>query len=461
VSTALIVEDDARIRANLVYRISRLGLDAEAVASAEEALERLATFPCDLLVLDVRLPGMSGVELVRRLTSSGRLPPTVIVSGEASVSEAVEALQLGVHDFIEKPFSPERLERSVRNTLDHAALKREVARLEAALVSAPEILGTSPAIEELRAEIARVAPTDARVLICGESGSGKELVADAIHRGSPRAERPFIRINCAAMPAHLIEDELFGHVRGAFTDARTAKAGLFEEADGGTLFLDEIGDMPLELQGRLLRVLEDGRVRRLGETRDRGVDVRVVAATHTDIEAAVAAGRFREDLYFRLAHLPLDVPPLRERAGDVRLLFDHFLEHYWRHHRMRPRRVEPDVYPILEAYPWPGNVRELKALAERLVVFGADPVTVSQLPERYRSPSDSRAGVGEAGQRGPLLPLKEFKHQAEREYLARVLRETRGNVAAAARLLGVQRTHLHQRLVALGVPRPEEDGGDS
>jgi two-component system nitrogen regulation response regulator NtrX len=377
------------------------------------------------------------------------------------VSEAVEALQLGVHDFIEKPFSPERLERSVRNTIDHAALKRQVARLEAALASAPEILGTSPAIEELRAEIARVAPTDARVLICGESGSGKELVADAIHRGSPRAERPFIRINCAAMPAHLIEDELFGHVRGAFTDAKTAKAGLFEEADGGTLFLDEIGDMPLELQGRLLRVLEDGRVRRLGETRDRRVDVRVVAATHTDIEAAVAAGRFREDLYFRLAHLPLDVPPLRGRVGDVRLLFDHFLEHYWRHHRMRPRRVEPEVYPILEAYPWPGNVRELKALAERLVVFGADPVTVAQLPERYRSPGGSAAGSGESDKDSPLLPLKEFKHRAEREYLARVLRETGGNVAAAARLLGVQRTHLHQRLVALDVPRPEDEGEDS
>ncbi len=460
-TAVLIVEDDARIRANLVYQVGRLGLDAEAVASAEEALDRLTEHAPDLLLLDVRLPGMSGVELVRRLVSSGRLPPTVIISGEASVGEAVEALQLGVHDFIEKPFSPERLERSVRNTLDHAALRREVARLEAALTGAPEILGSSPAIEELRAQIARVAPTDARVLIRGESGSGKELVADAIYRGSPRAQRPFIRINCAAMPAQLIEDELFGHVRGAFTDAKTAKAGLFEEAHGGTLFLDEIGDMPLELQGRLLRVLEDGRVRRLGETRDREVDVRVVAATHTDIEAAVAAGRFREDLYFRLAHLPLEVPPLRDRPGDVRLLFDHFLEHYWRHHRMRPRRVEPDVYPILEAYPWPGNVRELKALAERLVVFGADPVSVSQLPERYRSPGGPAADTGDAGERGPILPLKEFKHRAEREYLARVLRSTGGNVAAAARLLGVQRTHLHERLAALDVPRPEDDRDDS
>jgi two-component system nitrogen regulation response regulator NtrX len=461
VSAVLIVEDDARIRANLVYQVGRLGLDAEAVASAEEALERLAAVAFDLLLLDVRLPGMSGVELVRRLASAGRLPPTVVVSGEASVGEAVEALQLGVHDFIEKPFSPERLERSVRNTLDHAALRREVARLETALTGAPEILGSSPAIEELRAQIARVAPTDGRVLIRGESGSGKELVADAIHRGSPRAGRSFIRINCAAMPPHLIEDELFGHVRGAFTDARTAKAGLFEEAHGGTLFLDEIGDMPLELQGRLLRVLEDGRVRRLGETRDREVDVRVVAATHTDIEAAVAAGRFREDLYFRLAHLPLLVPPLRERAGDVPLLFDRFLEHYWRHHRMRPRRVEPDVYPILEAYPWPGNVRELRALAEQLVVFGADPVTVAQLPERYRSGEGPLPGEGEAGESGPLLPLKEFKRRAEREYLARVLRETGGNVAAAARLLGVSRTHLHERLAALDVPRPDDDRDES
>jgi DNA-binding NtrC family response regulator len=457
VTTVLIVEDDARIRANLVYQIGRLGLEASALASAEAALDHFAEGAPDLLLLDVRLPGMSGVELVRRLVASDQLPPTIIVSGEASISEAVEAVQLGVHDFIEKPFSPERLERSVRNTLDHATLKREVARLEAALAGAPEILGTSPAIEGLRAQISRVAPTDARVLIRGESGTGKELVANAICRGSPRSERAFIRINCAAMPAQLIEDELFGHVRGAFTDARSAKAGLFEEADGGTLFLDEIGDMPLELQGRLLRVLEDGRVRRLGETRDREVDVRVVAATHTNLEAAVAAGRFREDLYFRLVHLPLDVPPLRDREGDVRVLFDHFLERYWRHHRMRPRRVEPDVYPILEAYAWPGNVRELMALAERLVVFGADPVTVSQLPERYRSAEGPVASTSEVGERGSLLPLKEFKRRAEREYLARVLREVGGNVAAAARLLDVQRTHLHQRLAALGVPRPEDD----
>ncbi len=454
----LIVEDDARIRANLIYQAGRMGLDATAVSSAEEALGVLEGGSPDLLLLDVRLPGISGVELVRRLAGENRLPATIIVSGEASISETVEALRLGVHDFIEKPFSPERLEQSMRNTLDHAALRRQVARLEAQLAGSTELLGVSPQMAVLRERIARVAPTDARVLIRGESGTGKELVADAVHREGPRAGRPFIKINCAAIPAHLIEDELFGHVRGAFTDARTAKPGLFEEADGGTLFLDEIGDMPVELQARLLRVLEDGRVRRLGETHDRGVDVRVIAATHADLEAAVARGEFREDLFFRLAHLPLDVPPLRERDGDVRVLFDHFLEHYWRHHRMRARHVEPEVYSVLEAYGWPGNVRELRALAERLVVFGADPVTVAQLPERLRSPAANEAQADQPSG-APLIPLKEFKRHAERDYLARVLRATGGNVAAAARLLDVQRTHLHQRLAALDVPRPEDDDG--
>ncbi len=459
-STVLIVEDDPRIRANLVYQAGRLGLEATAVVSAEGALERLTDLP-DLLLVDVRLPGMSGVDLVRRLTAEGRLPPTVIVSGEASISETVEALKLGVHDFIEKPFSAERLAQSVRNALEHAELRRQVARLEAQLTSSTRLLGVSPAMDELRRRIAQVAPTDGRVLIRGESGTGKELVADAIHRGSPRAQMPFIKINCAAIPTHLIEDELFGHVRGAYTDARLAKPGLFEEADGGTLFLDEIGDMEIQLQSRLLRVLEDGRVRRIGDTRDREVDVRVIAATHADLERAVTERSFREDLYFRLAHLPLEVPPLRERGEDIRLLFEHFVEHAWSRHRMRPRRIDERVYPLLEVYSWPGNVRELVSLCERLVVFGADPITPDQLPARYRTPDDStETGLDDRGE-ADILPLREFKLQAERAHLARALERTGGNVAAAARLLGVQRTHLHQRLVTLGLRLPGgRDAGD-
>jgi len=453
VSSVLIVEDDPRIRANLLYQVQRLGLEATAVESAEEALSRLAITLPDLLLLDVRLPGASGVDLVRRLAAEDRLPATVIVSGEASISETVEALQLGVHDFIEKPFSPERLERSVRNTLDHAALKRQVARLECELGETSELLGVSPVIDQLRQQIAKVAPTDARVLIRGESGTGKELVASAIHRGSARGAAPFIKINCAAIPAHLIEDELFGHVRGAFTDARTSKPGLFEEADGGTLFLDEIGDMDPQLQTRLLRVLEDGRVRRVGDTRDHEVDVRVVAATHADLELSIDQGSFREDLYFRLAHLPLDLPPLRDREGDVRLLFDHFVEHYWRRHRMRPRRVESAVYRDLESYPWPGNVRELRSLCERLVVFGGDPITVELLPERYRRGEPGSQAVAARNADDEPMALRDVRRRAERRHIEKVLQKTGGNVAAAAKLLEVNRTHLHQRIADLGVRR--------
>jgi DNA-binding NtrC family response regulator len=454
-STALIVEDDPRIRTNLAYQLGRLGLATTVVESGEEALGHLAAELPSLLLLDVRLPGLSGVDLVRRLGSEGRLPPTIIVSGEASISETVEALRLGVHDFIEKPFTPERLAQSVRNTLDHAALRRQVACLESELAGGTELLGVSAAMDQLRRRIAQAAPTDARVLIRGESGTGKELVANAIHNGSPRAGRPFIKINCGAIPTHLIEDELFGHARGAFTDARSPKSGLFEEAHGGTVFLDEIGDMELQLQSRLLRVLEDGRVRRIGDTRDREVDVRVVAATHADLEQSVGDRTFREDLYFRLAHLPIDVPPLRARVGDIRPLFEHFVEHFWRRHRMRPRRVDDRVFPLLEAYKWPGNVRELKALCERLVVFGGNPITPDQLPEALRATAtDESRGQHEGESPGAILPLGEYKRRIERDYIERVLVRTGGNVAAAARLLGVQRTHLHQRIAALDVRRP-------
>jgi DNA-binding NtrC family response regulator len=461
--TVLIVEDDRKIQANLVFQLREEGFEPRAVGSAEDAvalLEKDGASPPDLLLLDVRLPGVSGIDLVRRLVEGERLPPTVIVSGEASISETVEALRLGVHDFIEKPFSKERLMQSVRNTLEHADLRREVADLRSELEAESAILGDSPQIGQLRELIARAAPTDARVLIRGESGTGKELVADALHRQSPRRDAAFIKLNCAAVPDHLIEDELFGHVKGAFTDARAAKAGLFEEAHGGTLFLDEIGDMDYRLQSRLLRVLEDGRVRRIGEARDREVDVRVIAATHRDLEQAVRAGEFREDLYFRLAHLPIEVPTLRLRGDDVRLLFDHFVELFSRRHRLRPRRVDGDVYPLLARYPWPGNVRELKNVCQRLVIFGGDPLTASELPSSFFAGAAS--GAGETGlvrleQNLPILPLREFKARCEKEYIERVLKRTNWNFAAAARLLEIQRTYLHQKAAALGIRRPQAE----
>jgi len=472
-TSVLIVEDDPKIRANLLFQVREKGLAPEAVENAEAALGRLEpedrALP-DLLLLDVRLPGMSGIELVRRLVEVDRLPATIIVSGEASITETVEALKLGVHDFIEKPFTKERLARSIRNTLESRALKRQVAALESQLAGEVSILGKSPAIEALRRQISRAAATDSRVLVLGESGSGKELVADALHRESKRSGRPFIRINCAAIPAQLIEDELFGHAKGAFTDARADKPGLFEEADGGTLFLDEIGDMEFALQARLLRVLEDGRVRRVGETQDRQVDVRVIAATHTDLETAVREKRFREDLFFRLAHLPISVPPLRERKQDIRLLFEHFVSRYCRREHRRAPSVEDSVFEVLEGYSWPGNVRQLASLAERLVVFGGDPITVSQLPGPLSvgAVTEGRLAEGDlsdgalADATGLLhldagftvLPLKRFRAQCEKEYIERVLRRTDWNVAAAARLLEIERTFLHKKLAALGSRRP-------
>ncbi|MCP4204432.1 MAG: sigma-54-dependent Fis family transcriptional regulator [bacterium] len=464
-TAVLIVEDDPKIRANLLFQLSEEGLAPDAVENAEAALVRLEprdrVLP-DLMLLDVRLPGISGIDLVKHLVEADRLPATIIISGEASITETVEALKLGVHDFIEKPFTKERLARSIRNTLESRALKREsqalkrqVAVLESQLAGETRILGKSAAIEELRQQIGRAAPTDSRVLILGESGSGKELVAEALYRESQRGNEPFVKINCAAIPAQLIEDELFGHAKGAFTDARADKPGLFEEADGGTLFLDEIGDMEYELQSRLLRVLEDGRVRRVGETRDRPVDVRVIAATHTDLETAVREKRFREDLYFRLAHLPIRVPPLREHKQDIRLLFEHFVSRFCQRQRRRAPSIEDEIFEVLESYSWPGNVRELSSLAERLVVFGGDPITPHQLPGHLAEggkPSAAELFRLDAG--FTVLPLKEFKTLCEKEYIERVLQRTGWNVAAAARLLDIQRTYLHQKLAALGSQRP-------
>ncbi|HEX8409516.1 MAG TPA: sigma-54 dependent transcriptional regulator, partial [Thermoanaerobaculia bacterium] len=322
----LIVEDDEKIAANMTLRLREEGYGVVHFRSAEDGLSYLrdkTRVQPDMALVDVRLPGMSGIDLVRIMGEA--MPPSIVISGEASMNETVEAIRLGVHDFIDKPFSRERLIKSVRNCLETAALRQQVGALRS---REQQIVGESDAVRVLRAAIEKVAPTDARVLIRGESGTGKELVAAAIHRESRRVSRPFIKLNCAAIPAHLIEDELFGHARGAFTDAKTAKRGLFEEADGGTLFLDEIGDMEPALQSRLLRVLEDGRVRRIGETADRAVNVRVLAATHRDLETLAREGRFREDLFFRLATVPVDVPPLRERSSDVPLLFATFLQHF-------------------------------------------------------------------------------------------------------------------------------------
>ncbi|MCP4901509.1 MAG: sigma-54-dependent Fis family transcriptional regulator [bacterium] len=455
-SIVLVVEDDAKIRANLVFSLKELGLDPLAVGDAEgalEKLERLGEFQPDLFLVDVRLPGMSGVEFVRTLADQERLGPTIVISGEASVTEAVEALRLGVFDFIEKPFSAERLNQSIRNALEHARLRSEIKSLRA--VHEPEILGESPLVVELKQRLERAANSQSSVLIQGESGSGKELVANALHRQSDRSEAAFVKINCAAIPANLVEDELFGHVKGAFTDARLDKPGLFEEADRGIFFLDEIGDMEPQLQARLLRVLEDGLVRRVGDTRDRQVDVRIFAATNQNLEVAIADRRFRQDLYYRLAQLVIEVPPLRARGTDIKLLFDHFVAASCRSNRLRTRIVDEDVYCLLGQYSWPGNVREIRNLCERLVVFGGNRIKVEDLPSQIGAASPGReSSLLMLDQHLPAMPLREFKTLCEKEYLERVLQRAGWNFAVAARSLGIQRTYLHQKVTALGIERP-------
>jgi DNA-binding NtrC family response regulator len=449
----IVVEDDPRARASLAAELRDDGCEVTAAASAEEGAAVLHARPApDLLLLDVRLPGRSGVDLVRELAAAGRLPPTVVVSGEASISETVEALRLGVLDFIEKPFSRERLRTSVRSALGRAALESEVISLRDALGEG-EILGRSPAVTALRERISRAAAAEGTVLILGESGTGKELVAAAVHRLSARRRGPFIKVNCAALSATLVEDELFGHVRGAFTDARTARPGLFEEAHGGTLFLDEMGDMEEALQTRLLRVLEDRRVRRLGDTRDVEVDVRVIAATHQDLERRSREGGFRQDLYFRLACLVLQVPALRERPGDIALLAEHFVESACRQNRTRRKTVEPAALAKLEAHSWPGNVRELRHVCERAVVFGGDPITAGDLMLAQEAADAPPAPLLQAS-RLPALSLKELRAHCEREYILHVLAREGWNLAATARALGLQRTYLHAKLAALGISRP-------
>jgi two-component system nitrogen regulation response regulator NtrX len=453
----LVVEDDEKIAANVLLRLREAGYAVATQKSAEDAqrwLEDDRNPKPDLLLVDVRLPGMSGVEFLRRIGERGEVPPAIVVSGEAAMSETLEAIRLGVHDFLDKPFTRERLLKSVANALETAALRAQVAALRRDRESQP-ILGESDSIRELRAIIAKVAPTDARVLIRGESGTGKELVAGALHRQSRRTGKPFVKLNCAAIPTHLIEDELFGHARGAFTDAKTAKAGLFEQADGGTLFLDEIGDMDVALQSRLLRVLEDGRVRRLGETSDRAVNVRVVAATHRDLEQLAREARFREDLFFRLSTVPIDVPPLRRRSDDVPMLFTSFLEHFCRANGRPPLSADGDVFPVLRDYDWPGNIRELRNLAERLSVFGTEPITVDQLPSSLLTRRQAaETGVVRLTESAAIVPLRTFRAQCEKEYIERVLQHTNWNVSRAAELLGVQRTHLHQKMSAHGIERP-------
>lgn len=439
-ASILVVDDEPGIRELLGQILRDEGFSVTVVASGEEALAAVSREVFDLVMLDIKLPGMDGLEVLRQLKASGARVPVVMISGHASVEQAAQAVREGAADFLEKPLGLERVLVTVNNVLERARLAARLQEEDEEV----ELTGVSPAIVELRRQILLAAPTDSRVLITGPNGSGKEVVARLLHRHSRRASGPFVALNCAAIPSELIESELFGHTKGAFTGAVEAKRGKFELADGGTLLLDEVGDMSLLTQAKVLRVLQESRFSRLGGSQEIKVDVRVIAATNKDLEAEIAAGRFRQDLYFRLNVIPLRVPALAERREDIPLLVATFMAKLGQRMGVRPKRVSPEAMELLVTYPWPGNVRELKNLVERLLIMvPGDEVTPEDVPLKLAE--------REVFWPGRPLPLRQAREAFEREYIAKVLRSCGQNMSQAARILGVERSHLYRKLKALGI----------
>ncbi len=454
----LVVDDEKNIRRALAMILSSEGYEVDDAASAEAAQELLLhpRQPVDLLIVDLMLPKMSGLDWLEQLKHNPlyRHIPVIVISGHASSEEAARAIKLGAVDFFEKPLNRERVLFSVRKALENAGMVRQLQSL-AAQTGRREMIGRTPAMQRLHREIERVAPTKANVLITGPSGTGKELVGRAIHRLSTRADKPFLKVNCAAIPRELIESELFGHERGAFTGADKNKRGLFEQSHGATMFLDEIGDMDLAAQAKVLRVLQSGEVNRVGSEHTFFVDVRVLAATNKDLERAVAAGTFREDLFFRLNVFPIAVPTLDERREDIPLLVDAFMHDFCEDNGLKLKRIRSDVYQALARRRWPGNVRELKNVVERAVILSGPEITVADLPEDpHLDPFDEPVpSLSFTRSDGTRPTLREFRERAERSHIIDTLVEHDWNVSRAAIALGVERTNLHKKIRAYGIRR--------
>ncbi len=476
--TVLVVDDEKNIRRTLQLVLEGEGYRVLSAETAEQALSLLARpdTPVDLAIFDVKLPGMSGLDALERLRKDEgtRDMPVVVVSGHATVNDAVQAIKLGASDFFEKPLARERVLVSVRNVLEAAMTRRALAEVSREQLAKYEMIGKSAGIQRIFHEIEKVAPTKAGVLITGESGTGKELISRAIHRLSPRADGPFVKVNCAAIPRELIESELFGHERGAFTGAQSRKRGFFEQAHGGTLFLDEIGDMDSVAQAKVLRALQSGEISRVGSEHVIHVDVRVLAATNKDLAREVERGAFREDLFFRLNVFPLRSPPLRERVEDIPHLVEAFMASFAKENGTKPKPIDEAVIKALVARRWPGNVRELKNVVERMAILSGDRVTIADLPE---DPHESPFGDDEAHDapgaepppeddapepaappRAPAadyLTLREFREQSERRYIVDTLKLSGWNISRAAVVLGVERTNLHKKIRAYSIKRGE------
>jgi two-component system nitrogen regulation response regulator NtrX len=451
-STILIVDDEAGVRASLAAVLRDEGYAVEVAESGEMCLEAVGRRVPDVILLDIWLPGMDGLATLERLRERRVDAQVVMISGHASVEAAVRATKLGAFDFIEKPLSLEKTVLAVRNALRQRRLEFENRQLRAKVDRSLVIVGNSPVMDELRAQVSMAAPSNGRVLISGENGTGKELVARQIHALSHRHAGPFVEVNCAAIPEELIESELFGHVKGAFTGAIADRRGKFEIATTGTLFLDEVGDMSLKTQAKVLRALQEQIVEPVGGQNSVRVDVRVIAATNKDLAAEIRQGRFREDLYFRLNVIPIAVPPLRARAGDIIRLADHFVAGFAREYGRRPKSFSPEAQNLLGAYHWPGNVRELRNTIERVMIM---------VPDEVVRPHDlaflELAGTP-AGQVPPAAigPLFDARDAWERAYITTALLAHDGNISRTADTLGLERSNLYKKMRALGIAPARE-----
>ena len=440
----LVVDDERGIRESLTAIFRDEGFTADAVETGEECLKAIERRAYGCVLLDVWLPGISGLETLHQMRESNCDAAVIIISGHGNVETAVRATKLGAFDFIEKPLSIEKTVLTVRNALRQRQLERVNEELSAELKQEYAMIGESVAMRALRKQIAVVAPTDGRVLISGESGAGKELVARAVHAQSRRAGAPFIEVNSAAIPEELIESELFGHVKGAFTGATAAKKGKFEMADGATLFLDEVSDMSASVQAKVLRVLEEQRFEPVGSNTPVTVDVRVVAATNKQLDEEIEKGTFRSDLYFRLNVIPFEVPPLRERLEDVPLLVEHFNQRFAAAYGKKPKQFEEQAVEAMQHYSWPGNVRELKNTIERIMIM--------HNPHRVGLKDLPTFGSAEPPASSYRFPsFKEASDAYHREFIQRKLDEAEGNVSRAAELMGIDRSHLYRRMRALGI----------
>jgi two-component system, NtrC family, nitrogen regulation response regulator NtrX len=468
--SVLIIDDEASIRSSLEGALKDEGYRVRSAPSGREGLDLLRKDPPDVVILDIWMPGMDGLEVLKQIKSEWPDQPVIMMSGHGTIDTAVRATKLGAFDFLEKPPSLEKLLVLLQNAASVRDLARENQALRKQITRSRQLIGKSAALAQIQALVRQVAPTTGSVLITGENGTGKELVAHSVHALSARYTKPFVEVNCAAIPEELIESELFGHEKGAFTGATQLRRGKFDLAHEGTLFLDEIGDMSVKTQAKILRILQEQKFERVGGTQTISVDVRIVAATNKDLKAEIARGNFREDLFYRLNVIPFHIPPLRERVGDIPLLVEHFLKEFSVTHGKRLRKITSEGEALLKTYPWPGNVRELKNLIERLMILtpeneDGDEITANHLLSHLQSDALS-AQLSNRAEGGTLNPtsggaatlarnLRDARSEFEKDFILKTLKENDWNVSKAATVLGIERSHLHKKMKSYGI---ESDG---